>query len=69
METGCHYNQAVLEEVVVRVFADRTTKKQMAGKSSEYQEWSIGNSKGGQLAKRKVTAWWNNGCFTFGRWH
>ena len=29
----------------------------------------IGNSKGGQLAKRKVIAWWNNGCFTFGRWH
>ena len=47
METVCHYNQAVLEEVIVRVFANPTTKKQMAGKSSEYQEWSIGNSKRG----------------------
>ena len=57
MKTGCHYNQAVLEEVVVRVFADPTTKKQMADKSSEHQEWGIGNSKGGQLATRKVVAW------------
>ena len=57
MKTGCHYNQAVLEEVVVRVFADPTTKKQMADKSSKYQEWGIGNSKGGQLATRKVVTW------------
>ena len=47
METGCCYKQAALEEVVVRVFADPTTKKQMADKSSEYQEWSIGSNKGG----------------------
>ena len=48
METGCRYNQTGLEEVVVRVFSDPTIKKQMADKSREYQEWSIGNSKGGQ---------------------
>ena len=57
VETGCYYNQAVLEEVVVRVFADPTAKKQMTDKSSKYQEWSIGNSKGGQLAMRIVVAW------------
>ena len=50
METGRRYSQAVLEEIVVRVFADPTTKNQMADKSSEYQEWNIGNSKGGQLS-------------------
>ena len=40
MKTGCRYNQAVLEEMVVRVFGNPTTKKQMADKSSKYQEWS-----------------------------
>ena len=43
-----------MEKVVVRLFADCKTKNQIASKSSEYQEWSIGNSKVGNFPLGRI---------------